>query len=140
MRSLCQNCFIHEAAQQTPNTNIYYYLVINLIFTTFLSFQGLLLREQPGEIILGLHSMLNSEVPPNWRAVAAEIGVPHHQIQHFSTNIETATKEMLHYWGTSNEATLDRLYKALRKIGRDDACTFLEEKVELESTSVETIV
>jgi asparagine synthetase B (glutamine-hydrolysing) len=84
--------------------------------------------------------MLNSEVPPNWRAVAAEIGVPHHQIQHFSTNIETATKEMLHYWGTSNEATLDRLYKALRKIGRDDACTFLEEKVELESTSVETIV
>ena len=105
----------------------------------FLSFQGLLLRKQPGEIILGLHALLNPESQHNWRAVAAEIDVPYLQICNFeSDDINTATKEMLHYWGTSNDATVDRLYQALRKLGRDDACTFLEENVDFES--VGTIV
>lgn len=68
----------------------------------------------------------------NWRAVAAELGLSYVNIRNFEANIETACKEMLYSWGTSNDATVDKLYEALRKIGRDDACIFLEENVELE--------
>ncbi|XP_028390760.1 tumor necrosis factor receptor superfamily member 16-like [Dendronephthya gigantea] len=97
------------------------------------SFGGLLLREQPARIILGLHALLNPKTQNNWRAVAAELGVSYLSILNFEANIETSCKEMLHSWGTSNDATVDKLYEALRKNGRDDACRFLEENVEFES-------
>lgn len=45
---------------------------------------------------------------------------------------------MLHDWGTSNNATLDRLYQALEELKRDDACEFLEEHVAVEDS--ETII
>jgi hypothetical protein len=105
-----------------------------------MSFLGALFRLQPGNVILGLHALLNPESPNNWRAVASELDVPYLQIRNFEAgNIDKAAEEMLHYWGTKNDATLDKLYQALRKRGRDDACTFLEENVELESVP-ETVV
>ena len=103
-----------------------------------MSFLGALLRDQPGGIILGLHKLLNPEGPNNWKALASELGVDYSLTRNFEESINMATSEMLHHWSTSNDATLDRLYQALRKLGRDDACTFLEKNVKLES--VETIV
>ena len=99
------------------------------------SFEGALLRDQSGGIILGLHKLLNPEGPNNWRALAIELGVEYSLIRNFGDqeNINTATSEMLHHWSTSNEATVDKLYKTLRKLGRDDACTFLEQNVKLET-------
>ena len=85
-----------------------------------------------------LHTYLNPELPNNWKGLAAELGIKYIEIRNFEANPSTAAKDMLDSWSTSNEATIDRLYKALQNIRRDDVCSFLEENVEFDSE--ETIV
>ena len=82
--------------------------------------------------------MLNPATLNDWKALAAKLDIPHLQIINFEREIDTAAKEMLYYWSISDGATVDKLYKALQDIGRDDVCTFLEENIKLESQ--ETVV
>ena len=82
--------------------------------------------------------MLNPATLNDWKALAAKLDITHLQIINFEREIDAAAREMLYYWSTSDEATVDKLYKALQDIGRDDVCTFLEENIKLENQ--ETIV
>ena len=82
--------------------------------------------------------MLKPDTLNDWKALAGKLDVPYLQIRNFERDIDTAPKEMLHAWGTSDKATINRLYTALKEIGRDDACAYLEENVEIGSQ--ETIV
>lgn len=82
--------------------------------------------------------MLKPETLNGWKALAAKLDVPYLQIRNFEGDIHSAPKEMLHAWSMSDKATINRLYTALKEIGRDDACVFLEKNVEFGSQ--ETIV
>lgn len=82
----------------------------------------MLFRDVSGEVILKLESLLNPDSINNWKRLGVELQLSQTLLQNFKS-----TSEMLSHWQTSNDATTQKLYAALKHIGRDDACKYLEE-------------
>ena len=76
-----------------------------------------------------VHKLLNPFGKGNWKDLAAELSVPYLDIRTYEANAETSAECMLSAWGTSNQATVDKLHAALFRIGREDVARYLEESV-----------
>ncbi|XP_046862335.1 tumor necrosis factor receptor superfamily member 9-like isoform X2 [Xenia sp. Carnegie-2017] len=86
------------------------------------NFGDMLFRDVSGEVILKLESLLNPGSINNWKRLGVELQLSQTLLKNFNS-----TSEMLSHWQTSNDATTQKLYAALKHIGRDDACKYLEE-------------
>ena len=87
---------------------------------------GLLWRDIDGTYAEELGSILNPDSLSNWSVLAGKLGFTQIAIKNFQLSPTKATQEMLSDWGTSNSATVFRLYSILKEMRRDDAAEVLK--------------
>lgn len=103
----------------------------NLILVT--SLKGLLLRDQPASLLLGMAKLLNGDTRPNWKDLAPELQFNYSDISNFEVDRKTSAEQILASWQTKDSSTIDALYQALRTIKRDDVASYLLKNYQNES-------
>lgn len=102
---------------------------------------GLLIRHVSGDIIEELATYLNpTNLPANWKKVASLLNFKWSYINNLALSPMMATQAMLQCWATKQNSTVYRLYKILKRLGRDDAAEVLEKLLTAPSPSCPKLV
>ncbi|XP_048587948.1 tumor necrosis factor receptor superfamily member 16 isoform X2 [Nematostella vectensis] len=86
----------------------------------------ILVRDLPADVIQSLALMLNPSSSNDWTRLASELGYTALQIANWKLVPLQSTQQVLHDWGTRDTSTVEKLYRTLISIKRDDAAAKLK--------------
>lgn len=69
--------------------------------------------------------LLNPNLPSNWVQLAYDFNLTLNQVANLKVKQPECTQELLLELGSKNTTTVERLWKGLKNIKRDDACLTL---------------
>ena len=85
-----------------------------------------LLRDISAEIYEKLGFLLNPASIKNWIYLAGKLNYTYAQASNYKLHPMQSTQMLLEDWATRADATVLKLYQALKEIGREDAARELE--------------
>ena len=85
-----------------------------------------MLRDVSAEVYERLGFLLNPASCKNWIYLAGKLGYTYAQVSNYKLCPMQSTQMVLEDWATNADATVLKLYKTLKAIGRADAAKELE--------------